>query len=52
MKEHIKAIVRAGIPVIGHIGLTPQTASMTSGFKVQGIIILLYFTERKIIYKS
>ncbi|MEW6668372.1 MAG: 3-methyl-2-oxobutanoate hydroxymethyltransferase [Thermodesulfobacteriota bacterium] len=32
----VKAIVRAGIPVCGHIGLTPQTATMLSGFKVQG----------------
>jgi 3-methyl-2-oxobutanoate hydroxymethyltransferase len=32
----VKAIVRAGIPVCAHIGLTPQTATMLSGFKVQG----------------
>lgn len=32
----VKAIFRAGIPVVGHIGLTPQSSSMLGGFKVQG----------------
>ena len=32
----VEAIVRAGIPVCGHIGLTPQSATKLSGFKVQG----------------
>jgi 3-methyl-2-oxobutanoate hydroxymethyltransferase len=32
----VKAIVTAGIPVCAHIGLTPQTATMLSGFTVQG----------------
>jgi 3-methyl-2-oxobutanoate hydroxymethyltransferase len=32
----VAAIVRAGIPVMGHIGLTPQTVSQLGGFKVQG----------------
>ena len=34
--EATKAIVEAGIPVLGHIGLTPQTVSKLGGFKVQG----------------
>ncbi len=34
--EVVRAIVRAGIPVVGHIGLTPQTISMLGGFRVQG----------------
>ncbi len=28
--------MRAGIPVIGHVGLTPQTATALGGFKAQG----------------
>jgi 3-methyl-2-oxobutanoate hydroxymethyltransferase len=32
----VKALVKAGIPVQGHIGLTPQTASALGGFKMQG----------------
>jgi 3-methyl-2-oxobutanoate hydroxymethyltransferase len=36
MAPVVKAIVKAGVPVCGHIGLTPQTATMLSGFRVQG----------------
>lgn len=34
--EVTRKIVRAGIPVMGHVGLTPQTADKLGGFKVQG----------------
>ena len=36
MAGRIKAIVNTGICVMGHIGLTPQTATALGGFKVQG----------------
>jgi 3-methyl-2-oxobutanoate hydroxymethyltransferase len=34
--ESIFRIVRAGIPVVGHVGLTPQSVHALGGFKVQG----------------
>jgi 3-methyl-2-oxobutanoate hydroxymethyltransferase len=36
MAPVVRAVVKAGIPVCAHIGLTPQTATMLGGFKVQG----------------
>lgn len=33
---YVRKIVKAGIPCIGHIGLTPQSAAALGGFKVQG----------------
>src|SRR6202789_4314471 len=34
--EHVRRIVLAGIPVMGHVGLTPESVHAMGGFKVQG----------------
>ena len=34
--EHVRAIVAAGIPVMGHVGLMPQSVHAMGGFRVQG----------------
>jgi len=34
--EQVQAIVRAGIPVVGHLGLQPQMVNQLGGYKVQG----------------
>ena len=36
VSQIIRAIARAGIPVLGHIGVTPQTATLQGGYRVQG----------------
>ena len=36
MREQIRTIVDIGIPVVGHIGMTPQSVNALGGFKVQG----------------
>ncbi len=36
MADRVQAISRAGIPIMGHLGLTPQSSAALGGFKVQG----------------
>jgi 3-methyl-2-oxobutanoate hydroxymethyltransferase len=36
MADRVAGIARAGVPVIGHLGLTPQSASALGGFRLQG----------------
>jgi 3-methyl-2-oxobutanoate hydroxymethyltransferase len=36
MAERARAMVRAGVPVMGHVGLTPQTATALGGYRAQG----------------
>lgn len=36
MADRVAAVVRSGIPVMGHLGLTPQSVSALGGFHVQG----------------
>ena len=36
MLSRVRAIVDAGVPVMGHVGLTPQTATMLGGYRAQG----------------
>ncbi|MFZ9308864.1 MAG: 3-methyl-2-oxobutanoate hydroxymethyltransferase [Candidatus Nanopelagicales bacterium] len=36
MQEQIRHIVESGIPVVGHVGLTPQSVNALGGYKVQG----------------
>jgi 3-methyl-2-oxobutanoate hydroxymethyltransferase len=45
MADRVQAIVQAGIPVMGHIGLTPQSVHQFGGYKVQG---KNYLDSRKI----
>src|SRR5512147_566547 len=49
MADRIAGIVAAGIPAIGHLGLTPQSASALGGFRVQGRSAAL---AKKIFYNA
>jgi 3-methyl-2-oxobutanoate hydroxymethyltransferase len=49
MKKTIHAIVERGIPVMGHIGLQPQTTMLSQGYKVQGKTLV---AAKKLIYDA
>lgn len=36
IQKEIKALIGAGVPVMGHLGMTPQTANLLGGYRVQG----------------
>ena len=36
VEKHINSLVNSGIPVLGHVGLTPQSYHQLSGYKIQG----------------
>lgn len=36
LAEHVAAVVRAGVPVMGHVGFTPQAEHALGGFRIQG----------------
>ncbi|NHU84393.1 3-methyl-2-oxobutanoate hydroxymethyltransferase [Kocuria sp. JC486] len=36
LADHVAAVVRAGIPVIGHVGFTPQSEHAMGGYRIQG----------------
>jgi 3-methyl-2-oxobutanoate hydroxymethyltransferase len=36
IEKHISSLVNSGIPVLGHVGLTPQSYHQLSGYKIQG----------------
>ena len=36
MAETVAALVRGGVPFIAHVGLSPQTAAVSGGFRAQG----------------
>ncbi len=36
VEKNINALVESGIPVLGHVGLMPQSVNQTSGYKIQG----------------